>query len=397
MKIGILTFHRPCNFGANLQAFASCSYFRSLGHEAKVIDYVRKKDVEYNSIVPDIQFKAHQDFAERCLHLTEQIYDREQLKLLVHKEKFDVIIIGADAVWRSPQDECVFFAKWLFDDQELASRVRVASMSVAHMGDGFAHLPEEKRRIIADCISHFAYVSVRDPWTKYVVNRDLFNGNEVVRCINPDPVFMLSTLIDGVQWKSGGLQSKQYILMTLPKDWGRGGRLQKGIDSWFAQFKRLVNTAGYQLVELTLPDGPSGLPFDVTMKHPIDPLQWFLTIRNAKAYCGLRFHAIVSCLANDVNFYSMDTYGLTGRFDMLLDYVGLHAWARCHEKRSKIHCLLDGTGLESHRTGSFLQFESPKHVFNLLMSPSDDKIRSARLKYQNLFEANMKDLLSKCQ
>lgn len=397
MKIGILTFHRPCNFGANLQAYASSSYFRALGHEVKVIDYVRKKDIEYNNIIPDIQFDTHQAFAEKRLNLTRQVYDSEGLKSLVREEKFDVIIIGADAVWRAPQDDCIFFAKWLFEDKQLSSSVRVASMSVAHMGDGFAHLPKEETHVIAECISQFAYVSVRDSWTRFVVNRDLFDGMEKVKCINPDPVFMLSTLVDGEIWESNGLTAKQYMLMTLPKNWGRGSRFQKGIDKWFTSFKRLVNHAGFQLVELTLPDGPSGLPFDMSLKHPIDPIQWFLTIRKAKAYCGLRFHAIVSCIANDVNFYSMDTYGHSGRGNMLLDFAGLHSYARKQEKQSKIYCLLDGTGLEKHRTGSFLQLESPEHVFKLLMEPCEEKIQTARERLQSQFEKNMKDLLETCR
>ena len=32
MKIGILTFHRPSNFGANLQAFSSYRYLTSWGY-----------------------------------------------------------------------------------------------------------------------------------------------------------------------------------------------------------------------------------------------------------------------------------------------------------------------------------------------------------------------------
>ena len=51
MKIGILTFHRPANFGANLQAYCSMCYLRSLGYEAKVIDYVRAGDLEYRKQV----------------------------------------------------------------------------------------------------------------------------------------------------------------------------------------------------------------------------------------------------------------------------------------------------------------------------------------------------------
>ena len=47
MKIGILTYHSGYNFGANLQAFASSSYLKSLGHEVKIINYGMKKVMKY--------------------------------------------------------------------------------------------------------------------------------------------------------------------------------------------------------------------------------------------------------------------------------------------------------------------------------------------------------------
>jgi len=41
MKIGILTYHAPYNFGANLQAYTTSLYLKSLGHDPMIIDYGR--------------------------------------------------------------------------------------------------------------------------------------------------------------------------------------------------------------------------------------------------------------------------------------------------------------------------------------------------------------------
>ena len=74
MKIGILTYHRPCNFGANLQAYASSQYLKSLGHDVKVIDFIREIDRTYYATkIPQIQHEAHQTFVEQNLPLTKQI------------------------------------------------------------------------------------------------------------------------------------------------------------------------------------------------------------------------------------------------------------------------------------------------------------------------------------
>ena len=42
-KVGIITVHRNVNYGANLQAFASCKYINNLGYDAEIIDYYPKE------------------------------------------------------------------------------------------------------------------------------------------------------------------------------------------------------------------------------------------------------------------------------------------------------------------------------------------------------------------
>ena len=38
-KVGIITVHRNVNYGANLQAFASCKFINNAGYNAEIIDY----------------------------------------------------------------------------------------------------------------------------------------------------------------------------------------------------------------------------------------------------------------------------------------------------------------------------------------------------------------------
>lgn len=45
MRIGILTFHRACNYGAVLQCYALQQFLVSEGHDVEVVDY-RQRDVE---------------------------------------------------------------------------------------------------------------------------------------------------------------------------------------------------------------------------------------------------------------------------------------------------------------------------------------------------------------
>lgn len=392
MKIGILTFHRPANFGANLQAYSSMCYLSSLGHEVKVIDYVRQTDFDYKNKVDIRQYEAHKHFVEVRLSLTKQITTDEDLCRIVKEEAFDAIVIGADAVWRSPKDNNVYFAEWLFKNKDIKD-VAVASISPAHMGNGYCNISDDKRKAIHECLSKFKYITVRDAWTKEVVNRDIFIGDSFVRNINPDPVFTLYRFINDEQWNNCGQKSRGYYLMSLPKNWVNVGKFADKKRKWFAQFKAYVNGAGYKLVELPIPEGKSGMKFDYSIDYPIDPLQWFLWIKNAKAFCGLRFHAIVSSISNGTPFYSIDAYGDNGRIAKILDLVGLHKMARKRDVKSKIYNLLKDSTLERNRCGAMITCESPKKVFSILESTNSMDVIKFRDGNLSVFDKNMSEML----
>ena len=145
MNIGILTFHRPANFGANLQAFCSSSYLKNLGHNVSILNYVRDEDEAYASKgVNDVQLRAHSDFVCNKLPITEEVRTKEELKYLVKKYEYDLIVVGADAVWRSKPNDTIFFLQWLFEDSEI-NNIAAVSMSPAHMGNGFKNLTDNQR------------------------------------------------------------------------------------------------------------------------------------------------------------------------------------------------------------------------------------------------------------
>ena len=57
MKIGILTFHRAHNYGAELQCYALTNYISSLGYDVEVIDYFPSYFKHEYSIFPYKIFK----------------------------------------------------------------------------------------------------------------------------------------------------------------------------------------------------------------------------------------------------------------------------------------------------------------------------------------------------
>lgn len=111
MKIGILTFHWPENYGAVLQSYALQSYLTDLGHDVHIINYKPvNQDLYYiNLLLHPSSFKQFANvrrrkqkkilldvFRTEYLHLTKRYYSFNQL--LKTKDKYDLLISGSDQV-----------------------------------------------------------------------------------------------------------------------------------------------------------------------------------------------------------------------------------------------------------------------------------------------------------
>lgn len=388
MKIGLLTYHTPYNFGANLQAFASSQYIASLGHEVKIIHYKRVDN--YRKTVPKEQWCGHDNFINNRLPLTAIATNEEDLVNLVLKEKFDGIIVGADAVWsyfpkrtRIP----VYFMDWLFQSNQICN-IPVASMSVAHMGKGFKYLNDDERKKVRNAIDKFSYITVRDKWTQRVVNKHLFKGHNRVVHLNPDPVFNIDRFILDA-WDRKGLvkENQKFILLTLPNNRYRFKR-------WLSKFKQYANNKGYLAGELPLPEGVSGLNFDFTVPYPIDPIQWYLWLKNANGFAGLRFHAVVSCITTGTPFYSIDSYGSSSLYIKILNKLGFYRLGGAFDQNSKIYNLLKDTTFQKNRIHGNIANISPRKVFDLIMQCNQAELVLQKEKLVNLFENKLKSILS---
>ncbi|MCK9154891.1 MAG: polysaccharide pyruvyl transferase family protein [Paludibacteraceae bacterium] len=110
MKIGILTFHIACNYGAVLQCYALQEYFKSLGHEAYVIDYRNKFMVDvYRPIRHTLKYSilrfCLRTYKERKLRRNLfNDFIEEHLNLLPLQDgcipsELDLYVHGSDQIW----------------------------------------------------------------------------------------------------------------------------------------------------------------------------------------------------------------------------------------------------------------------------------------------------------
>ena len=150
------------------------------------------------------------------------------------------------------------------------------------------------------------------------------------------------------------------------------------------------------MVELPTPDGYSGYDgFDYVVKYPIDPLQWYLWIKNAKGFIGLRFHAVVSSISAGTPFFSLDSYALLNRWQRTLNLFGYHKKDREWGYKSKIKNIIEGSGLEAYRMNSAQIYTmNPRKIINMMERVTKEQILAFRDEKIRLFETNIKKALS---
>lgn len=393
MKIGILTYHTPCNFGANLQAYCSSKYFESLGHTAKIINYTANEAATGKNLTE--QEKAHRHFSQEVLHVTRPVSSGEEVYNVVKEEQFDVIAVGSDAIWskRNRKRLEVFYCKWLWGT-DLEDKVRVIALSPAFMGNDYHDLTDEERNNFKSGLLKFHSINTRDEWTRRVINRDII-GSDYIRETNPDPVFLLDKLYEA-EWdkRDSNLDSKGYYIISLPNNYFRQlGWLKR---KWLSALKREISQRGYKMVELPTPDGYSGYDgFDFVVKYPIDPLQWYLWIKNAKGFIGLRFHAVVSSISAGTPFFSLDSYALLNWWQRTLNLFGYHKKDREWGYKSKIKNIIEGSGLEAYRMNSTQVYTmNPRKIINMMERVTKEQILAFRDEKIRLFETNIKKALS---
>ena len=99
MKIGILTYHSPLNFGANLQAYCSKCLLESFGHEVKIINYVSGKSKQCDNEI-DIKAQGHIEFVRKYLCNTPELYTGEEIYTFVKKEGIQLHIVKIN-LWKN--------------------------------------------------------------------------------------------------------------------------------------------------------------------------------------------------------------------------------------------------------------------------------------------------------
>lgn len=398
MTIGILTFYREANFGANLQGVSTFMYLKKHGHTPVFIHYRSKEDtLRWENLHNDIQFKAHNEFVNQYIeNQTEICHDIHDLTRIISQWSIDAIIVGSDAVLqhhpflarikkgrRKPihimhySEEKMF--PNLFWGVGFADKIPTAMMSVSSQNSEYKYITAATRQKMKSVLSSFKFVSVRDTWTSNMVKKILLRNVPVT----PDPVFAFNyNAAELIATKDEILKKynlpEKYALISL--------RSQSLSLEVLDELQKLFNVKGVQCVALTMPKGIRFKHhFDYEIKSPLPPNDWYALIKYASAYIGSNMHPIIVSLHNAVPCVSIDNWGRT------------NFWGRkINDGSSKVkHIMEEFSVSQCHKVITYKTCDTnAKQIFDLIESFPIDNVQEHSILMYKRYEQMMHDILS---
>ncbi|MGC6456724.1 MAG: polysaccharide pyruvyl transferase family protein [Coraliomargaritaceae bacterium] len=341
MKVGIVTFHFAVNYGAVLQAYASCAILRVLGHEPLIIDYrprgalydhyhrwdrhrfgLNAKNLSKLRLNPKFS-----SFRKNKLPIDPQVVFTPE-SLAEHALSFDAILYGSDQIWNPTMFQgAMDVGYWA---ASIPNTVRKVALSASFGGD--LQSIESYRIEINRLAQNFDALSVRE--------KDALN------------IFDENALSEGIQQLADpvvGLESWEALLEPL--------QLDTEFVFEFAIQPRQSFKDTSQAISRAM--GLQAICSDVRfrqIRHSAKPTvlsvgQWLWSIKNARVVVTNSFHATLFSILFNTPFIFVPLEGKGGQ---------------PNPRNNRILDLLRWSGLESriwnrdlwkHNRNKFIQVE----------------------------------------
>lgn len=326
MIIGILTFYKEINFGANLQALSTYGYLKKHGCTPLFIHYCSKEKEEKwgTQMETEMQPRCHKEFIDDVIkEQTELCRNADDINKVIEEYGIEAIIVGSDAVLqhhlfrdRIHLSRRIISIGGTFPDSTFPNpfwgvgidkKIKMAIMSASCQDSEFNHFSLRLKGNMREALNRFCYISVRDSWTQNMIKAILGNDKLNTVPITPDPVFNFNEnvceLIPNRQFvkKKYHLPDK-YVLISM-----FGQHLD---NNQLHDLKTKFQEEGIVSVALPVQTGMMFKhPFDYEISIPLNPLDWYALIKYSNGYIGSNMHPIVVALHNAVPCFSLDFYG----------------------------------------------------------------------------------------
>ncbi|MBR6515111.1 MAG: Coenzyme F420 hydrogenase/dehydrogenase, beta subunit C-terminal domain [Clostridia bacterium] len=331
MKIGILTFHRSINYGAYMQSLALSREIqkRFPGHETEVIDYTSlAMEKNYKVKFKPRMLRDPKEFFRKIkrkkvfrrslkylpLSPTHIVEDDTQRIFEYIKDRYDVVIVGSDAVWNWIKRG--FPNPYLLD---IGNGVTKLSYAASAFGMDMKHVSDERRKAFGKSLSEFRYIGVRDGYTDNLVH---YCAGDIKTNFNCDPTTFLD--IDYV-YELLGLDTESYRKMIYKK---AGIPADKRIICTMGTNRHLVcklkakyrNT--HRIVGVFSRTGEED-----AFLSDLNPLEWSLLFGLADLTLTNFFHGTLLSIRNSTPVISIDHTGFgakyKGKLQDALEHMGL--------------------------------------------------------------------------
>lgn len=300
MKIRMITFHTPINYGAVLQAYALQTYLETQCEDVKIINYktdtliqkykyFKKNNTPRNIIGNIVKLKDYskyktrkrkfEEFSNTFYDLTERVTDREGCSK--EARNADFVFTGSDQVFnptRKYQEEISTF--YLDFDVGKAKRVAYAPSF------GVGSIPIGKRDMVKNYLEKFDYLSVRE-----------LNGKDIVKSlIGKDPLCVVDPvlLLQEKQWES--IEKK----VEVPENYLLcyhlyNSTLEKEV------VEKVAQKLGLKIVCIT-PNIFSPIKSDICFKD-VGPEEFVYLLRHASFVVTDSFHGVIFSTLFKKQFY----------------------------------------------------------------------------------------------
>lgn len=296
-KVGVLTFFRPINYGAVLQAYALTKIIESeFGYEAELIDF-RSPKVEYyrnwfrpkeyiKLISKSAQFikrigsdviygkayakriRGFDRFIETSLKVSKGVFWSEE-ELKDKAQDYDAYVVGSDLVWNPEMTEGagpVFFHSYITDN----SKIRMSYAASI----GLTTLPEQILKSYAHWINKLDYVSVREHSAKKLLQPICRHEIEVVL----DPVLLTTENDWNRFFERKGPANRGYVLAFMLE---YSPLLMRTVE-------KVADENGFQIVTLDIRNYYGGR--NVRNEWDADPAEFISLVHNASCVVTNSFH-----------------------------------------------------------------------------------------------------------
>lgn len=406
MRIGVLTYHCVPNFGAQLQTISTVGFLKKNGHDSVVLHwYPEALETMYQHRIPDSQIKCHEIFTRDILPLSVLCRTEDELCAEIDRLDLDGIVVGSDALFKytplkvrnNPLRQLVrklrgtkpvwdemdgnpFFGHFV---KQLNKRIPICAFSVSSQNAPYQMLTHVERDQMRDGMNAFSNITVRDEWTKAMVEAIL---NKEGIAITPDPVFSFNTNVYfEFPTKENILEKyhlpESYVLLSFSKHYMK--------EDYIHQLAIELNHKGLTPVAFPMPEGLRDFNLNRKISLPLNPLDWFALIKYSSGYIGERMHPIVVALHNNVPFFCFDEYGT---YANLLDRIlGKHILSSSKTYLILRRAELDDNMYSYHSKQDYLL---PSSVVQKLLDFNKEQCSVFSDEMQNIYTKSMEQTLS---